>query len=59
MSAAQDTYDAQACTPCRGTGEVISTLGGDPHRVVCPWCEGSGRFQRDHDAQAAGGAEKS
>ena len=21
--------------------------------VTCPWCEGSGRFERGHDAQAA------
>jgi DnaJ-class molecular chaperone len=32
---------------------VISTLGGTPQQVTCPWCEGSGRFIPDHDAQAA------
>jgi hypothetical protein len=32
---------------------VISTLGGSPNAVTCPWCEGSGRFIPDHDAQAA------
>jgi hypothetical protein len=37
---------------------VISGLGGTPHRVRCPWCEGSGRFIPEHDAQAAGGAER-
>jgi DnaJ-class molecular chaperone len=45
--------DAPACSACRGTGEVISSLGGEPHRVRCPWCEGTGRVPPDHDAQAA------
>jgi DnaJ-class molecular chaperone len=58
VSASQDTHDAGACTACRGTGEVISGLGGTPHRVRCPWCEGSGRFIPEHDAQAAGGVER-
>jgi hypothetical protein len=30
---------------------VISNLGGNAHEVVCPWCGGSGRFQRGRDAQ--------
>jgi DnaJ-class molecular chaperone len=58
VSAPQDSYDPSICTACRGTGEVISGLGGTPHRVPCPWCEGSGRFLPDHDAQAAGGVDK-
>ena len=33
---------ASTCTPCRGTGRLISGLGGTPHEVTCPWCEGSG-----------------
>jgi DnaJ-class molecular chaperone len=48
-----DSHDPQRCTPCRGTGKVISTLGGTPQSVTCPWCEGSGIFQPQHDAQAA------
>jgi DnaJ-class molecular chaperone len=40
------------CSPCRGTGRVISNLGGSPHEEPCPWCEGTGRFIPDHDAQA-------
>jgi DnaJ-class molecular chaperone len=48
-----DAYDPGTCTPCRGTGRVISLLGGTPQQVTCPWCEGSGRFQPGHDAQAA------
>jgi DnaJ-class molecular chaperone len=46
--------DGERCYPCRGSGRLISTLGGEPHEVECPWCEGSGRFQPGHDAQAAG-----
>jgi DnaJ-class molecular chaperone len=48
-----ETYDPQRCTACRGTGTVISGLGGTPTPVTCPWCDGSGVYQRDHDAQAA------
>jgi len=40
------------CPACRGTGRVISNLGGSPQQVECPWCEGTGRFIPDHDAQA-------
>lgn len=41
-----------ACTACRGTGKVISNLGGAPTTVRCPWCEGTGTFIAGHDAQA-------
>jgi len=40
------------CSVCRGTGQVISNLGGSPSTVPCPWCEGDGVFVREHDAQA-------
>ena len=46
-------YDPQTCQACRGTGKVISTRGGEPEQVPCPWCEGTGRFIQGHDAQAA------
>ncbi|MEA2232751.1 MAG: hypothetical protein QOD83_2567 [Solirubrobacteraceae bacterium] len=49
-----------ACAPCRGTGSVISNLGGEPSHVRCPWCEGGGTQIPGHDAQAherAGAAE--
>ncbi|MBA2644906.1 MAG: hypothetical protein H0U80_05615 [Solirubrobacterales bacterium] len=36
--------DRSTCTPCRGTGTVISGLGGTPHEEKCPWCEGTGRW---------------
>ena len=48
-----DPHDPQRCTPCRGTGNVVSGLGGTPQTVTCPWCEGTGRFDPAHDAQAA------
>jgi DnaJ-class molecular chaperone len=40
------------CPPCRATGKVVSNLGGTPSAVDCPWCDGTGRLSRDHDAQA-------
>ena len=43
-----------ACTPCRGTGQVISNLGGEAKQVTCPWCEGTGEFVPGHNAQEAG-----
>jgi DnaJ-class molecular chaperone len=39
------------CTPCRGTGRLVSNLGGEPHEVTCPWCGGSGQFVPGRDAQ--------
>jgi len=45
--------DPARCTACRGTGQVVSTLGGSPQSVPCPWCEGTGRRIPGHDAQAA------
>ncbi|UGS37124.1 YuiA family protein [Capillimicrobium parvum] len=41
------------CSACRGTGKVISRLGGTPTEIVCPWCEGGGRrLGPEHNAQA-------
>jgi DnaJ-class molecular chaperone len=48
-----EEHDPGRCTACRGTGRVTSTLGGERHEVICPWCEGTGRFVPGHDAQAA------
>ena len=39
------------CTACRGTGKLISGLGGTPHEVTCPWCRGTGERIPDIDAQ--------
>jgi len=41
------------CSPCRGTGKLISGAGGSPNVVPCPWCEGTGVWIPEHDAQAA------
>jgi DnaJ-class molecular chaperone len=50
------------CTPCRGTGRVVSNLGGESHEVTCPWCGGSGQFipgrnAQDAPAESAGGSK--
>jgi hypothetical protein len=37
---------------CRGTGEVISNLGGTPTSVTCPWCGGTAVRVPGIDAQA-------
>jgi hypothetical protein len=37
--------------PCRGTGKLISNLGGSPSTVSCPWCAGTGTRQAGVDAQ--------
>jgi hypothetical protein len=31
----------------------MSNVGGSPSTVDCPWCEGTGVFAPEHDAQAA------
>ena len=38
--------------PCRGTGRVISNLGGEQSTVPCPWCDGGGVRLPGIDAQA-------
>ena len=43
--------DRSVCSPCRGTGRLVSNLGGEPHEVACPWCGGTGRFEPGRDAQ--------
>ena len=48
---AQQDAGRGACSPCGGTGKVISSLGGEAREVTFPWCEGSGRFAPGHDAQ--------
>jgi hypothetical protein len=46
------THEPRECMACRGTGRVISNLGGTPSAVACPWCSGSGLRQPEIDAQA-------
>jgi DnaJ-class molecular chaperone len=48
----ETTHEPRECMACRGTGRVISNLGGSPSTVVCPWCEGSGLRPAEIDAQA-------
>lgn len=52
-----EAEDRNTCRPCRGTGKLISSLGGEPHEVECPWCGGSGRYVPGRDAQEAGPAD--
>jgi len=46
--------DDLKCGPCSGKGSVQSNAGGEPHAVVCPWCEGTGKRIPEHDSQEAG-----
>jgi DnaJ-class molecular chaperone len=43
---------ARECMACRGSGKVISHLGGEAKTVTCPWCDGSGTRGAIFDAQA-------
>jgi hypothetical protein len=52
MASDDQTAEEQICTPCRGTGQLISGLGGEPHQVTCPWCQGTGHRIPGIDAQA-------
>ena len=48
----QEAQEPGECLACRGTGTLISGLGGTPHEVRCPWCEGTGTRIAGIDAQA-------
>jgi DnaJ-class molecular chaperone len=48
---AETSHGPQECMPCRGTGKVISGLGGKNSKVTCPWCEGDGVRKPEIDAQ--------
>jgi DnaJ-class molecular chaperone len=54
----RDERDETICHPCRGTGTVISGLGGEQRQVTCPWCGGSGVRDPARDAQEAGQAAR-
>ena len=51
---AEQPLEPLPCAPCRGTGQVISNLGGEQTRLTCPWCEGGGVQIPGHDAQGGG-----
>lgn len=44
------------CAPCRGTGRIVSGLGGTPHSIACPWCDGTGVAIPGRNAQEHAGA---
>ena len=48
---AGETHEPRECMACRGSGKVISNLGGAPKEVACPWCAGSGPRIPGIDAQ--------
>jgi hypothetical protein len=37
---------------CRGSGQVISNLGGTEKTVTCPWCGGDGLRKPGGNAQS-------
>jgi DnaJ-class molecular chaperone len=47
----EEAHQPRECMPCRGSGKVISNLGGTPSTVTCPWCEGGGIRLPEIDAQ--------
>lgn len=47
----EEAHQPRECMPCRGSGKVISNLGGTPSTVTCPWCEGGGVRLPGVDAQ--------
>ena len=48
----EGSHEPRECMPCRGSGQVISNLGGEPKQVACPWCGGGGVRVPDTDAQS-------
>lgn len=48
----EEAHQPRECMPCRGSGKVISNLGGTPSTVTCPWCEGGGVRLPGVDAQS-------
>jgi len=46
------SHGPRECMACRGSGQVISNLGGSPSKLTCPWCEGQGARLPGVDAQA-------
>jgi DnaJ-class molecular chaperone len=49
---AEISGEPRSCMACRGSGKVISNLGGTSSTLACPWCEGSGMRVPGIDAQA-------
>jgi hypothetical protein len=53
MAEADTPEEESLCPPCRGTGSVISRLGGEERKVKCPWCDGTGRRRPLGEAREA------
>jgi DnaJ-class molecular chaperone len=47
----EEAHQPRECMPCRGSGKVISNLGGELSTVECPWCKGAGMRVAGTDAQ--------
>jgi DnaJ-class molecular chaperone len=47
------SHGPRECMPCRGTGKVISNLGGTANMITCPWCDGGGVRRNGVDTQAS------
>jgi hypothetical protein len=45
-------HEPRECMACRGSGQVISSLGGTATKVTCPWCNGGAVRLTDIDAQS-------
>ena len=54
----ETAHEPRECMPCRGSGRVISNLGGSPSEVTCPWCRGGGVRLAGLDTQASWLAER-
>jgi hypothetical protein len=54
----EQASEGRECMACRGSGSVVSNLGGTPKTVTCPWCRGSGTRMPDVDAQAGWAGEE-
>ena len=50
---AETSHRPRECMACRGSGKVISHLGGTVSTVTCPWCRGGGVRVPGLDAQAS------
>ena len=48
----EGAHEPRECMACRGSGRVLSNLGGSSSTVECPWCRGSGIRPAEVDAQA-------
>jgi DnaJ-class molecular chaperone len=50
-AASPEAHGPRECMACRGTGRVISNLGGTQSKAPCPWCRGGGMRVTGIDSQ--------